>query len=149
MCYIQSAPSQPVEDEPGFAFVLINCVMAPINWPIMAICCFRVSEKVAIKLLKFSPHFLNASMLSRSSFHSSSSLSSKAARFLFLYCFDCFFLSFFASFIFGCPSLCLFLLGSASKSSEPAGEPTPLLLFGVFNGLELALVHPKMASISL
>ena len=95
---------------------------------------------------------------------SSSSPSSTAARFLFLDCLDCFFLSVLASrasFFFGSPWLCSFLSGLASKSSEPAGE-SALLLCDMFSGLEPPLVpasdtfrnvtisrHPKIASISL
>nr|XP_058957133.1 uncharacterized protein LOC131784349 [Pocillopora verrucosa] len=103
-------------------------------------------------------------ILSRNSLLSSSSPSSTAARFLFLDCLDCFFLSVLASrasFFFGSPWLCSFLSGWASKSSEPAGE-SALLLCDMFSGLELPLVpasdtfrnitisqHPKIASISL
>ena len=103
-------------------------------------------------------------ILSRNSLLSSSSPSSTAARFLFLDCLDCFFLSVLASrasFFFGSPWLCSFLSGWASKSSKPAGE-SALLLCDMFSGLELPLVpasdtfhnitisqHPKIASISL
>lgn len=83
-----------------------NPVLLLINWIIIAICCFWVSEKVSIKLLKFSPHYLKVSTLSPNSLFSSSSSSSTAAPFLFLTCLDCFFLSVLilcAYFFFGSP----------------------------------------------
>ena len=100
-------------------------------------------------------------ILPRNSLLSSSSPCSMAARFLFISCWDCFFLALPASFFFKSPWLCSFLLDWPSKSSKPAGEPA-LLLCDVFRGLELhwSLLrtrflnvtisqHPKIASILL
>ena len=42
-------------------FLLSKWVIPAINWPIIAICCFWVSEKFFIKLLKFSLHFWRCS----------------------------------------------------------------------------------------